>query len=469
MAVSIPLDGASYVTSSDPKSSPFASMLQQKPRVGVLLLNLGGPETSEDVEGFLYNLFADPDIIQLPPPLAPLQPLIAYIISKRRAPKSKAAYESIGGGSPILRYSREQARLLCEQLRDRHGIDAAAYVGMRYWHPFTEEALDQIRRDEVRALVIVPLYPQFSISTSGSSLRVLQEEFSKATAGQSAGRAATFVHTVVPSWHDRPGYLKAVSRLIQRELDAFTEEQVEEAREASPTAPPLHVLFSAHGVPRSYIEAGDPYQSQIETCVSAIEGILLEQYGPDRVQVHLSYQSRVGPIEWLRPYTDDVLPALAEAGVRNLVVVPISFVSEHIETLEEIDIEYRELAEESGITNWRRCPALNTDQLFIEDLADLVKEALEEPIQTVTEACVANMVANIEPDEQTRFSVVAGVQGVGAEGALFPSSPVEAKLKDKERLNARIAMAGVLVTLLVELANGKSLVHMFENLKGVPW
>lgn len=402
--------------------------------------------------GFLYNLFADPDIIRLPGPLAPLQGLIAYFISKRRAPKSRAAYDSIGGGSPILQYSNAQARLLCESVKKRYGVDVKAFIGMRYWHPFTEEALDQITRDGIQALVVLPLYPQFSISTSGSSLRVLQEEFSK-----NAARYGNIFHTVVPSWYDRPGYVRAMTNLLTNELNSFTEEQIAEAKAAAPDLKPLHVLFSAHGVPKSYIEAGDPYQKQIEECVQKIGAELPS----DNVQVHLSYQSRVGPIEWLRPYTDDVLPELANKGVRNLVVVPISFVSEHIETLEEIDIEYRELAEESGITNWKRCPALNTDAAFIDDMADMVMDALSEPAQTVTEACVANMVGNIDFDD--RFGIgTTGVQGVGAEGDLFVSSGPE--LKERERLTARIAMFGVLATLLIELLYGKSLVHLFDNL-----
>lgn len=226
------------------------------PKVGVLLLNLGGPETGDDVEGFLYNLFADPDIIRLPGPLAPLQGLIAWIISKRRAPKSRAAYESIGGGSPILKYSRSQASLLRESVKQRYGFDVKIYIGMRYWHPFTEEALEQIRADGIEALVILPLYPQFSISTSGSSLRLLSEEFSK----QQPHTYRNMVHTVVPSWYDRPGYVKAMASLLQKELDAFTPEQITAARATAPDQKPLHVLFSAHGVPQSYIEAGDPYQ-----------------------------------------------------------------------------------------------------------------------------------------------------------------------------------------------------------------
>jgi protoporphyrin/coproporphyrin ferrochelatase len=399
----------------------------------------------------LYNLFADPDIIRLPGPLSPLQAPIAYFISKRRAPKSRAAYESIGGGSPILRYSRSQADLICQSLKDRYNMDVKAYIGMRYWHPFTEEALDRIRQDGIQALVILPLYPQFSISTSGSSLRILQEEFSK-----NAHKYTGMVHTVVPSWYNRPGYVRAMTNLLQTELDLFTPTQIAEALQASPSLKPLHVLFSAHGVPQSYIAAGDPYQDQILQCVETISA----QLDRSQVEVHLSYQSRVGPIEWLRPYTDDVLPELGQSGVRNLVVVPISFVSEHIETLEEIDIEYRELAEESGITNWRRCPALNTDPAFIQDMADIVVEALSEPAQTVTEACVANMVGDVElqsVDERLGINT-GGVQGVGAEGGIRAA---ESKLRQKERINARVAMLGVLTTLLIELFSGKSITHIF--------
>jgi ferrochelatase len=318
---------------------------------------------------------------------------------------------------------------------------------MRYWHPFTEEALSEIQKDGINALVIVPLYPQFSISTSGSSLRVLQEEFSKHSDTYGPSK---MVHTVVPSWYDRPGYVQAMANLIQKELDSFTPEELEEA---PPNTKQKHVLFSAHGVPRSYIEAGDPYQEQIQKCVAKIS----EQLPQDNVEIHLSYQSRVGPIEWLRPYTDDVLPELGAEGVKNLVVVPISFVSEHIETLEEIDIEYRELAEESGITNWRRCPALNTDATFIDDMADMVMEAISEPSQTVTEACVAYNCGDVELQSiDERMSInSAGVGGVGAEAEL-----IAARLKETERINGRVAILGIIGTILLELLSGRSLTHM---------
>jgi protoporphyrin/coproporphyrin ferrochelatase len=399
------------------------------------------------VIGFLYNLFADPDIIRLPPLLAPLQSIIALLISKRRAPKSRAAYESIGGGSPILKYSNAQCELLCKSIQERYGLTVKGYIGMRYWKPYTEDALEQICRDRINALVIVPLYPQFSISTSGSSLRVLQEEFSKHTDRFGPGK---MVHTVIPSWYDRPGYIKAMADLIQNELDSFSEDELEEAGD-DPC--PRHILFSAHGVPLSYIEAGDPYQEQIEKCVNAIAAALP---GPEQgVKIHLSYQSRVGPIEWLRPYTDDVLPELGSSGVKNLVVVPISFVSEHIETLEEIDIEYRELAHESGITNWRRCPALNTDATFIDDMADMVVQALADPSQSVTEACIANNCGSVEQDFDPRVGLT-GIQGVGAEQDIR----AKARLQNQERINGRVAMIGFAMTLAVELISGQPISHL---------
>mmetsp|Transcript_26772 Transcript_26772/g.60075 ORF Transcript_26772/g.60075 Transcript_26772/m.60075 type:complete len:462 (-) Transcript_26772:153-1538(-) len=410
LSVPAPSDDSRWSFGAHEQISSLADI--EDPKVGVLLLNLGGPETGEDVEGFLYNLFADPDIIRLPPILAPLQSLVATIISKRRAPKSREAYDSIGGGSPILKFTKEQANLMAKSLRERYGIEAKTYIGMRYWFPFTNEALEQIQEDDINALVILPLYPQFSISTSGSSLRVLQEEFAKKA--DIYGPQKMF-HTVVPSWYERPGYVKSIANLIQKELDSFSKEELQEGTSDTQTIP-KHVLFSAHGVPASYIEAGDPYKAQIEDCVERIKALLPSE--KDGVKIHLSFQSRVGPVEWLRPYTDDVLPELGEQGVKNLVVVPISFVSEHIETLEEIDIEYRELALESGITNWRRSPALNTDPTFIDDMADMVADALNEPSQSITEACVANNVGNIELETQASDLQLeissAGVAGVGS-------------------------------------------------------
>ncbi|CAM9624158.1 unnamed protein product [Laminaria digitata] len=365
----------------------------QELKLGVLLLNLGGPERPEDVQPFLYNLFADPDIIRLPKLVRWLQAPIASVLAARRAPQSKSAYESIGGGSPIVSWTNAQAAAIASQLEGKGLSSTKCYVGMRYWHPFTEAALEAIEKDGINALVILPLYPQFSISTSGSSLRVLNEEFTRRP--EQWGHK-NVVHTVVPSYHDRPGYVNAMAALVAKEVAQYTPEQRMEG---------VQVLFSAHGVPKSYIDAGDPYKTQIESCVKLISGkvdAINAEGGPDAkpgsvgaatgvVTYHLSYQSRVGPVEWLQPYTDGKIHELADNGCKNLVVVPVSFVSEHIETLEEIDMEYREVAEEAGITNWRRrVPALNTDPAFIEDMADMVVEALALPTLTVSEAFTRN-------------------------------------------------------------------------------
>lgn len=327
-------------------------------RVGVLLLNLGGPERIQDVGPFLYNLFADPEIIRLPIPA--LQKPLAWLISSLRAGKSQAAYRSIGGGSPLRRITEHQARELQSTLRQR-GIEATSYVAMRYWHPFTESAVADIKADGIDEVVVLPLYPQFSISTSGSSFRVLQR------LRQADPDFNRLPIRCIRSWYDHPGYIAAMGGLIAREI-----RRCDNPADA-------HIFFSAHGVPRSYVdEAGDPYQTEIEACVGLIMGALQAELGHPNPHT-LAYQSRVGPVEWLRPYTEDALHELGERGIQDLVVVPISFVSEHIETLEEIDIEYREIATEAGVANFRRVPALDTDPTFISGLADLVQEAMAGP------------------------------------------------------------------------------------------
>ncbi|MFN7899842.1 MAG: ferrochelatase, partial [Synechococcaceae cyanobacterium] len=322
------------------------------------LLNLGGPERIQDVGPFLYNLFSDPEIIRLPIPA--LQKPLAWLISTLRSNKSQEAYRSIGGGSPLRRITEQQARELQSSLRQR-GVEATSYVAMRYWHPFTESAVADIKADSIDEVVVLPLYPQFSISTSGSSFRELQR------LRQADAAFERLPIRCIRSWYDHPGYIDAMAGLIEQQV-----------REAEPPAQ-AHVFFSAHGVPKSYVEeAGDPYQREIQACADLIMARLRERLGFANPYT-LAYQSRVGPVEWLKPYTEDALRDLGKAGVNDLVVVPISFVSEHIETLEEIDIEYREIATEAGIRHFRRVPALDTDATFISGLADLVQQALDGP------------------------------------------------------------------------------------------
>lgn len=380
-------------------------------RVGVLLLNLGGPDELEDVRPFLYNLFSDPEIIRLP--VSWLQKPLAWLISTARSRKSQENYKQIGGGSPLRRITEEQARALKQQL-EAEGQDARVYVGMRYWHPFTEEAVVRIKRDQLEKLVILPLYPHFSISTSGSSFRILERIWQKDPALQK------IPYTVIPSWYDEPAYLQAMANLIAQELDKFSQpEQV-------------HIFFSAHGVPLSYVEeAGDPYQYEIEECTRLIMETL------NRPNDHtLAYQSRVGPVEWLKPYTEEAIENLGKQGVKDLLVVPISFVSEHIETLQEIDIEYRELAEASGIENFHRVPALNTDATFIQALTNCVENALDSPDRGFAEVTPLKKNLKMYPQERWEWGMTTTA----------------------EVWNGRLAMLGF-VALMIELISGAGPLH----------
>ncbi|XP_047048414.1 ferrochelatase-2, chloroplastic [Lolium rigidum] len=343
-----------YTTFDEHVKGVTAHAVEEK--VGVLLFNLGGPETLNDVQPFLFNLFADPDIIRLPRLFRFLQRPLAKLISTLRAPKSKEAYASIGGGSPLRRITDEQANALKIALKEKN-LEADIYVGMRYWYPFTEEAFDQIKKDKITKLVVLPLYPQYSISTSGSSIRVLQN-----IVKEDAFFAGLPI-SIIESWYQREGYVKSMADLIEKELTVFSNPEE------------VMIFFSAHGVPLTYVtDAGDPYRDQMEDCIALI---MEELKSRGTLNNHtLAYQSRVGPIQWLKPYTDEVLVELGQKGVKSLLAVPVSFVSEHIETLEEIDMEYRELALESGIENWGRVPALGCTSSFISDLADAVVEAL---------------------------------------------------------------------------------------------
>jgi ferrochelatase len=322
-------------------------------KLGVILFNMGGPETLADVRPFLFNLFSDPEIVRLP--VRAMQRPLAWLISTARHKKSSGYYAQIGGGSPLRRITEEQAVALREELA-RRGVEAKVYVGMRYWRPFTEEAIDQIARDGVNELVLLPLYPQFSVSTTGSSFKDFEALMDKRNGLQRMRRH------YIPQWHTHETYIEAIARQIAVEIEKFSD----------PDPGRIHLLFSAHSVPQSYIENGDPYLHHTEETVRLVS----EKLG-GHSPVHLSFQSKVGPVKWLEPSTDAKLRELAAWGVEQILAIPISFVSDHIETLYELDILYKELAGEIGIKTYRRVPALNCHPTFISALADLVCEKLK--------------------------------------------------------------------------------------------
>jgi protoporphyrin/coproporphyrin ferrochelatase len=316
-------------------------------RLGVVLFQLGGPDTLAAIEPFLYNLFCDPDIIDFPFARIGRKPL-AKLISATRARKVQHHYATIGGGSPIRRFTEQQARALESELISQ-GVDARCFVAMRYWHPFTSEAIAALEAAQCDEVVLLPLYPQYSSTTTGSSLNEWHRLF----------RNDLPVHNVGP-FYRHPIYLDAVVEKVEDALARFPR------RPESP-----EIVFSAHSVPLSVIEKGDPYQRQIEETVQ----LLMERGGwPNRHR--LCYQSKVGASKWLQPSLHQTLHDLAKAKVREVCVVPVAFVSDHVETLGEIDHEAREEAQRLGITQFEMSSGLNDSATFISALGQLVLQAL---------------------------------------------------------------------------------------------
>ena len=334
----------------EPINGSRAAGSQPHGPVAVVLFQLGGPDSLAAVEPFLFNLFSDPEIIDFP--FARLaRPTLARLISSRRARKVQDHYASIGGKSPIRELTEMQASALEAELRKT--MDARVFVAMRYWHPLTEEVVAQIISQDFRQVVLLPLYPQYSKTTTGSSLNEWHRKYA------ALGKNGRATKTVKEFYQHRP-YVDAVVEKINEGLQRFS-------------APDkVHLGFSAHGVPMSVIEAGDPYQAQIEATVK----LVMERGGWSNPHL-LCYQSRVGPGRWLKPMLDEEIRRLAAQKEESILVIPIAFVSDHVETLSEIDIEARELASQHGIRQFEVMPALNNSPKFIEALADLVRQALE--------------------------------------------------------------------------------------------
>ncbi|HMK29303.1 MAG TPA: ferrochelatase [Terriglobales bacterium] len=315
--------------------------------VGVVLFQLGGPDSLDAIEPFLYNLFCDPDIIDFPFARLGRKPL-ARLISTTRARKVAHHYAVIGGGSPIRTFTQLQAQALARNLAER-GIDARCFVAMRYWHPFTAATAAEVERIGCDQLVLLPLYPQYSSTTTGSSLNEWRRCFR---------RPEIPAHVINDFYRDEL-YLESLVERINQALVRFS-------------APDdAQLVFSAHSVPVAVIQKGDPYQRQIEETVA-----LLMARGGWRNACRLCYQSKVGASKWLQPSLRSTLRQLGAAGVQDVCVVPISFVSDHVETLGEIDHEARQVAREVGIRQFEMTSGLNDSPTFIASLAELVAEAI---------------------------------------------------------------------------------------------
>jgi ferrochelatase len=339
--------------------------------IGIILLNLGGPDSLQAIKPFLFNLFSDRQIIRLGPPF--MQKPLAWLISATRSKKTSLMYQQIGGKSPILEITNAQGKALKEKLnQNRSGHVFEIYTGMRYWHPFIDDVVPAMYKEGIRKIIALSLYPQYSLATAGSSITKFEE-----IVGQ-----FDIEHSCISSWHDHPLYIAALVDVIQKGLESFVQK-------LNPSLPPsshgvmerlmnselnIHVLFSAHSLPQKMIDDGDPYLSQTQETIKEVAKRL-------PIQWHLSFQSKSGPVKWLEPSTEEKMRELAASGVKHLLTVPISFVSDHIETLYEIDILYKSIAEELGL-NMKRAESLNTNPVFIEALRDILQSAVSQTLQT---------------------------------------------------------------------------------------
>ncbi|MEE2661907.1 MAG: ferrochelatase [Pseudomonadota bacterium] len=312
-------------------------------KIAVVVYNLGGPDSINSVYPFLKNLFSDPKILRMP---APVRWVLARLIAWRRTPAAKLIYAEIGGRSPILPETQKQGVALQNLLEKNYRV----FVSMRYWHPFADAVARDVVNWKPERVILLPLYPQFSSTTTSSFMRIWEK-----AAKSAALNAPT---TQICCWPEAVGFIDAVCRTIDSAIDKL------------PDNAPYRILFSAHGLPKSIVDAGDPYPYQVERTAVAVMRKLVRT----GVDYTICYQSRVGPMEWLQPYTIDEIKRAGAEG-KAIIVVPIAFVSEHSETLVELDIEYATLARKAGVEIYVRTATVSTDPSFIRSLADIVTSA----------------------------------------------------------------------------------------------
>lgn len=330
----------------------------EKPKTAILMLNMGGPQHTDQVHDYLHRIMTDRDMIQLP-----VQSKLGPWIAQRRTPEVQKKYSEIGGGSPILKWTNIQGELMCKEL-DKISPETAPhkhYVGFRYVNPLTENTLEEIEKENPERIILFSQYPQYSCATSGSSFNAIYDHYKKNKLPQN------IQFSVIDRWGTHPLLIKSFAQRIQDELDKFTESKRKD----------VIILFSAHSLPLKAVNRGDAYPSEIGATVQMVmqELNFCNPYS-------LAWQSKVGPLPWLEPATDDALKGYVKKGHKNFILVPIAFVNEHIETLHELDIEYcDELAKEIGAEEMRRAATPNDHPIFIKGLANIVAEHMKNDTQ----------------------------------------------------------------------------------------
>jgi ferrochelatase len=319
-------------------------------KIGIVFLGMGGPSDLDEVRPFLYNLFSDPDIINLPFLLKPFQKMIAWMIAKFRTPQTKQMYQQIGNGSPIISITANHANLVEEELRSK-GINAKCYPCMRYTEPRAKTVVDEIRKEDFTDIVLYPQYPHYANATTGSSFNDFYKHYNLNGA----------ITHEISDWGMEEVYLNFWVEGIKNQLLKYT------------ATKNVHLLFSAHALPKRYIDAGEKYPEKVREAVDEI----IRRVDASHISTHLSYQSQAGPVEWTRPYTTDKIKEIAKENPDVLIVVPIGFVSNHVETLYEIDILYADEAKEVGIPEFVRIEVPDADQMYSKQVAEMILNKIE--------------------------------------------------------------------------------------------
>ncbi|CAH0490973.1 unnamed protein product [Peronospora effusa] len=328
--------------------------ITKKTPTAIAMFNMGGPSTLPEVQSFLTNLFTDPELI----PMGPMQDYVGPWVAKRRTPKIVDQYAQIGGGSPILKWTNIQGENLCKILDEIRPESAPHkhYVFFRYANPLTEQSLLQMKEDGITRAVAFSQYPQWSCTTSGSSMNHLWRELDRLDMKED------FKWSLIDRWNTHPGYISAVANRVKIGLEQYAPEDRDK----------VIIMFSAHSVPMKTVYKGDAYVNEIAATADRV----MKQLAGKNPHI-LSWQSKVGYLPWMGPSTSDVIKHYGKQGHKYVMAVPIAFTSDHIETLYEIDIEYGEEAKEAGITNFKRCPSLNDEPLLFKAQADIVKQHLD--------------------------------------------------------------------------------------------
>ncbi len=311
----------------------------------ILLCNMGGPDSLDDVQPYLENIFMDPDIIDIPLS-GKWRTVFARYLAKKRAPKSTKIFEHMGGSSPLLEITQKQADRLAERLTDKGKI-CKVYPAMRYWHPLIPEVWQQIAKEDFKKIVVISLFSYYSTATSGSIQRLLLE-----ISGKYPVNADVYF---IDRFGNHPEFIHAMAKQMKHYIGEENNQH------------DIHILLSAHSIPQSRVAKGDPYQDEIEEAVGQLRDELPENY-----KLHISYQSKIGPVRWLEPATSEKILELAEQGVQKLWVYPLGFTADNSETIYEIGSLYHDLAKEHGIKEYIRIPALNDDNGFIAALERII-------------------------------------------------------------------------------------------------